>query len=112
MTLHKAFIEKSKAVRPSILKLARRYKLIDQCFKEFQREVFPGAGQDQVAAMRTCFFAGVAELHAVQMYAADTSTMEPTEDDLELYSNIMEEVELFHKRTIDAARADTSSRAN
>lgn len=109
MTLHKDFLALSKAARPGILKLARRRKLIDRCFKEFQREVYPGAPQDQVHELRVAFFAGAAELHAVQLYGAETGSIEPTDEDMELMSGIAEEIEQFHKRTIDATSADRAN---
>lgn len=112
MPLHHDFITLSKAVRPRILKLARQGRLVDECFKEFQRKVYPGAPQDQVACMRTCFFAGAAEMFAMQAYASDTDTMDPTDEDLELLSNINAEIERFHQRTIEAAKATPSGEAN
>ena len=107
--LHHDFLNLSKKVRPKILKLARRRKLVDMCFKEFQRAVYPNAPQDQVAALRVSFFAGVAELHAMMTYASNFETDDATEEDLELFSNIMEEVEIFHQRTMVASMADRSN---
>ena len=48
--------------RKELHKLARQGRLVDQAFKYFQRQVFPGAPPDQVAVMRTSFFGGAAEL--------------------------------------------------
>ena len=110
MTLHHEFLKLSKEARPRILKLARKRRLVDQCFKEFQRMVYPDAPPDQVAALRVAFFAGVTELNAMMIYAADTDTHDPTDQDLDLFSNIIEEVETFHQRTIDASRADETKR--
>ena len=57
-------------IRPEILKLAGRRKLLDKCFNEFLGAVYPGASPDQVREMRICFMAGAAELHAVITYGA------------------------------------------
>jgi hypothetical protein len=103
MSLHHDMKALSRAVRPKIMKMARRQKLVDQCFKEFQRAVYPGAPQDQVREMRTCFFAGAAELVAMITYGADTATDDATDEDLMFMQNIHEEIERFHRRTIDTA---------
>ena len=67
MPLDPKFVSLSKTARPVILKLARRQKLVDECFKAFQRQCYPGAPPAMVAEMRTCFFAGVAEMNALLM---------------------------------------------
>lgn len=108
MTLRNEMLTLSKEVRPKILKLASRRKLVDMCFKEFQRAVYPGAPQDQVAMLRIAFFAGVCELHTMLIYASDTDTMDATEGDLKFWSNIVEEFETFHERVIATAWADKS----
>jgi hypothetical protein len=79
--------------------------LVDSCFKEFAERVFPGAPPQQVAALRTAFFAGAAELNAMLMYAADTSTDDATDEDVTLLNNVTEEIELFHSRTIATSKA-------
>ena len=104
-TLHKDFLSLSKVVRPKILKMAKERRLIGQCFDEFQSVVYPDAPAFQIEIMRTCFFAGVAELNAAWLYAADTETGGATDDDLALLTGINEEVEAFHTMTIAAASA-------
>lgn len=92
-------------IRAAICKLARQGRLIDEAFKQFQRAVYPGAPPDQVHEMRTCFYAGAAELQALQFFAADTETNDATDGDLELWANIHNEIERFHQRTLKAAGA-------
>ncbi|MBW8638955.1 hypothetical protein K1W69_17295 [Hoeflea sp. WL0058] len=96
------------ALRPKIFKLAERRKLVDECFKEFQRMVYPGAPQDQVAALRIAFFAGAAELLAMQMYGTQPG-LAVTGKDIEFMYGVTEEVEAFHQRTIDTMQADTKN---
>lgn len=105
--LHHDLKAMSEAARPRILKLARRQKLVDECFKEFSRAVFPGAPPEQVSIMRTCFFAGAAELQAVLFYAT-APTLAVTGDDLDLMECFTKEIERFHARTIETMNADTS----
>lgn len=102
--IHKGLRDLSKKARPEILKLAQRRKLIDTCFKEFHRSVFPGAPDDQVAAMRIAFMAGAAEFYAVLTYGADLSD-DVTAGDMDLMAGVTEEIEAFHQRVIDAAKA-------
>lgn len=87
-----------------LLKLARQGRLVDQAFKYFQRQVFPDAPPDQVAVMRTCFFGGAAELHAIFMVGLEEGD-EPTDNDLAFMSMWVEELERFHARTIAASKA-------
>jgi hypothetical protein len=58
-------------IRSELRKLVRQGRLIDECFKTFQRAAFPGASPDQVAALRIAFFAGAAEIWAVMHAAID-----------------------------------------
>ena len=90
---------------PKIRKLARQGKLIDTTFKVFREAAFPDASAEQIHLMRTCFFAGAAEVHALTMYGLAEGT-EPTDDDYTFMSNWTGEVERFHKRTIAAMMAD------
>lgn len=85
--------------RTEIRKLARRGKLIDETFKVFQRMVYPGAPDDQVQAMRICFFAGAAELFALMNAGLDDGVSE-TDGDLALMQQWVDELERFHARTI------------
>jgi hypothetical protein len=73
--------------------------LIDECFKEFQRRVYPDAGPDQIREMRVCFFAGAAELFAVMNAGLDDGLAE-TDGDLDYMQHWVDELEAFHKRTI------------
>ena len=109
MPLHHDFLTRSRAVRPKIIKLARQGRLVDTAFKEFQRACFPGAPADQVHIMRICFFAGASELHALITYASDTATDDATDEDIRLWTNIIEEIERFHEFTIKASGADPQS---
>lgn len=93
-----------KFVRAEIRSLARQGRLVDQCFKTFQHMVYPGAPPDQIAEMRTCFFAGVAECNALMMAGLDDGLSE-TDGDLQFMQQWVDEVEKFHKRTIAAMTA-------
>lgn len=84
---------------PKIRKMARQGKLVDEAFKVFQRAAFPGAEPGQVGVMRTCFFAGAAEVHALTMYGLEEGT-EPTNDDYQFMSDWTGEVERYHERSI------------
>lgn len=99
-----AFDELHKNVNGPILKLARRGRLVDESFKLFQRKVYPGASPEQVAAMRISFFAGATELNAMLTFGSDLSS-DVTDADLEFWSNVVGEIELFHTRTIAASDA-------
>ncbi|MEQ8292517.1 MAG: hypothetical protein RIA08_09945 [Roseovarius sp.] len=91
--------------RPKLVKLARQGKLIDTAFKCFQRYVYPGAQPDQVAVMRTCFFAGAAELWAMQMAAADEGD-DVTDGDEQFLADFVNEIERFHQRTLQTMTAN------
>ena len=93
-------------IRPEILKLAGRRKLLDKCFNEFLGAVYPGASPDQVREMRICFMAGAAELHAVITYGASPG-MQVRDADMAFMEGIQAELEEFHRRTIDTASAGT-----
>ncbi|WP_306150699.1 hypothetical protein [Roseovarius sp. MMSF_3281] len=90
--------------RSEVRKLARRGKLIDESFKVFQRTVYPGAPDDQVQAMRICFFAGAAELFAL-MHAGLDDGLSETDGDLAFMEQWVNELERFHKRTNDTMTA-------
>ena len=45
MSRHHGMLARSKAIRPRVLKLARQGRLVDECFKESQRMVYPAARQ-------------------------------------------------------------------
>lgn len=107
MPLHHDLLNASKLAQPKILKMARQQRLVDECFKEFQRLVFPGCPPDQVAALRVAFFAGAAELNACLLFGCDPG-LNPTDDDMTFLTNINEEIDRFHRRTIEAMGADTS----
>ena len=91
-------------VRSELHKLARQGRLIDEAFKLFQRQVFPGALPDQVSTMRTCFFGGAAELLALMTAGVDDGE-EPSEADMALMDAYAEELDRFHARTIAASQA-------
>jgi hypothetical protein len=94
--------------RPQIKKLARRGKLVDTAFKVFCDACFPGASDSQRSSLRIAFFAGAAELHVLQMMAADEST-DATDGDFELYGQVATEIESFHQGTIAAMRTPKKS---
>lgn len=93
-----------KMIRAEIRKLARQGRLIDECFKVFQRAVYPDAPPDQVREMRVCFFAGAAEIYALMNAGLDDGLSE-TDGDLVFMSQWVEEIERFHARTIAAMAA-------
>jgi hypothetical protein len=104
MALHHDFVSTSKDVRGPILKLARKGRLVDQAFKEFQRAVYPNAPDDQVAALRISFFAGATELNSMLMFGTSLDS-DVTDADLKFWTHVVDEIERFHKRTIQAAKA-------
>lgn len=93
-----------KMVKTEIRKLARQGKLIDTTYKMFQRQVFPDAPPDEVAALRIGFFAGVAEAYALLSAGLDDGLHE-TDGDLHFMQQWVVEVETFHARTIAASKA-------
>ncbi len=95
-------IELSRLARPKIRKLARQGKAMDTAFKTVRAAVFPEATPDEIAVMRTMFFAGAAELSAMQMYGISEGDTEAPED-MVLYGQMMEEIELRHGATIQLA---------
>lgn len=99
-----AFEELHRKTNGQILKKARQGKLVDDAFKEFSRRVYPGALQQQVEIMRICFFAGATELHALLEFGSDI-TDDVSEADLEFWSNVVGEIERFHRKTIAASEA-------
>jgi hypothetical protein len=91
-------------VKGKIRKLAREGRLIDEAFNIFQRKVFTGAPESQVEAMRICFFAGAAELHALMMASLDEGVSE-TDDDMTFMTQWVDELEAFHLKVIAADAA-------
>lgn len=88
--------------RREIRKLARQGKLMDTAFKLYQRAVYPGAPPDQIAALRTTFFAGAAEMVALMTAGADDTDPETTSEAEEaMVFAVFDEVTRFHERTID-----------
>lgn len=110
MILRHDFLNLSKAARPRILQLAREGRLVEECFKEFISMVYTGAPQDQVQELRVVFFAGAAELSAMQMYALDPEQKDVTDEDMELMTHILDEIETHHKRIIELANAQPGMR--
>ena len=90
--------------RNELRKLARRGKLIDECFKVFVGAVYPGAPSNQRETMRVCFFAGAAELYAVMTAGLDDGVSE-TDGDLAFMQQWVDELEDFHRKTIAAMTA-------
>jgi len=95
--------------RPRIRKLARQGKLVDTTFKVFQRAVFPDAPEDQVHALRIAFFAGAQEINALLEASLDEGD-DPTDGDMEFMAQWQDEIERFHRRTIQTMMADQKSR--
>ena len=54
--------------------------------------------------MRTCFFAGCAEIYALMMAGLDDGEAE-TDGDMRFMEQWVDEIERFHARTIAAAKA-------
>ena len=96
--------EAMRIARPKARKLARQGRLIDESFKVFQRLVFPGAPPDQVAALRTTFFAGAQEIFVLMTAGVDDGD-DITDGDMEFMQGWAEELERFHAKTIAAANA-------
>lgn len=93
-----------KMVKAEILKLARKGRLVDECFKVFQRAVFPGAPPDVVNYMRICFFGGAAEMHAMLIAALDEGDGE-ADSDMAFMDSWVNEITRFHERTLAAMGA-------
>ncbi|MCZ4351568.1 hypothetical protein O4H61_03480 [Roseovarius aestuarii] len=93
-------------VHSEVRRLARKGKLMDTCFKIFQRQVYPGAPPHQITDMRICFFAGATELFEVMTAGMDDGVSE-TDGDLAFMKQWTDELEDFHRRTIAASQADT-----
>lgn len=90
--------------RASLRKMARQGRLIDECFKAFRQNVYPGASPDQIAALRVAFFAGAAEIWAVMNAAVDEGDAISDEEKAFMQGRV-DEIERFHERTIAAMRA-------
>jgi hypothetical protein len=93
-----------KMIKNEVRKLARKGKLVDEAFKMFARAIFPRASPDQVAVMRTCFYAGAAELHAIHISALDDCE-DVTDGDEVFYGQVCDEIEQYHARIIATASA-------
>ncbi|WP_010137345.1 hypothetical protein [Oceanicola sp. S124] len=87
--------------RDRIRKMARRGRLIDECFKVFTASAYPNASPDQLREMRICFFAGAAELFAVMTAGLDDGISE-TDGDLIFMQQWVDELEAFHRKTVAA----------
>lgn len=95
-----------KIVKSKIHKLARRGKLIDECFVVFAAHVYPNAQADQLREMRTCFFAGAAELFAIMNAGLDDG-LDETDGDLRFMQQWVDELEAFHRNTMATMTANT-----
>lgn len=93
-----------KMIKAHALSLARKGKLVDECFKIFQRAVFPTAPPEVVHGMRTCFFAGAAEIYALMMHALDEGE-DVTGADVAFMDAWVDEITRFHERTVAAMQA-------
>ena len=110
MPLPPSFIAISDAVRPQILKMARRETLVDDAFKAFRARVYPDASADQCAMMRIAFMAGAAELLALITYASDTASDDATDADLAMMEGISNEIERAYERILRTASANRGQR--
>jgi hypothetical protein len=100
------------ATRAELRKLARQGRLMDEAFKSFQRTVYPGAPPDQVAALRTTFFAGAAELVALLTAGSDvTSADQVSAEEEAMVFAVFTEVTDFHDRTVKLATTRTGGSA-
>ena len=97
-----------KMTRNKLRKLARRGKLIDECFVVFAAHVYPNAPADQLREMRVCFFAGAAELFAVMNAGLDDGISE-TDGDLKFMEQWVDELEAFHRKTMATMSASTAT---
>lgn len=92
----------ARAVRPEIHKLAKRGKAVDKAFKVTRAALYPDASGEQIAMMRVMFFAGAAELMALQTYGVSEGD-HITDADQMMFNSFMEEVERRHGGTIQLA---------
>lgn len=97
-----------KIARAKIRKLARRGKLIDECFKVFAAYVYPGAPDYQREVMRVCFFAGAAELFALMQASLDDGVSE-TDGDITFMEQWVDELEDFHRKVIVTSKPTGSA---
>lgn len=97
-----ANIALARAVRPRIHKRARQGKAVDTAFKVTRSALYPDATPEQIAMMRVMFFAGAAELVAIQTYGVSEGD-DVTDEDMALYFRFMEEIERRHGGTIQLA---------
>lgn len=97
--------EAFRIARPEARKLARQGRLIDETFKVFQREVYPGAPPDQVAALRIAFFAGAQEIFVLLTAGVDEGD-DITDADMAFMEGWTGELDRFHAKTIAASKAE------
>lgn len=95
-----------KMIQTKVRKLARRGKLIDECFVMFAAHVYPNAPASQLREMRTCFFAGAAELFAIMNAGLDDG-LDETDGDLRFMQQWVDELEAFHRNTMATMTANT-----
>jgi hypothetical protein len=98
-----------KIVRAHLLLLARKGCLIAQAFDAFRQVVYPGASEDQIRELRIAFFAGAAEIHAIQMAALDEGE-DATDADMAFMEGWVSEITEFHEKTLAAAGARGTKR--
>jgi len=97
--------------RAEVRKLARQGRLMDTAFKHFQRLVYPDAPPDQVGELRTTFMAGAAELHSLLMAGSDdTAPEDVSAEEEQMIFAVFDEIQRFHRRTIDLARSSPDGR--
>lgn len=85
-------------VQSEARKPARKGRLIDEVFKNFQRQVYPGAPPGQVHDLRVAFFAGAAEIFDL-VFMGTSQEDEPTFDDLAFLDSLAGEMRRFEERT-------------
>lgn len=102
MALNPKFLDLSARARPKILRLAREKMLVETAFVTFAAHVYPLAGPAQLKELRIAFFAGACELLQLQSFGWETESGsdEPSDGDLQLMTDIAEEIEGFHAKTL------------
>ena len=101
-------LERARKIRPKILKLARRGRAMDEAFKAVRKATHPDADAMQISELRAMFFAGAAEMLAIQMYGVAEGG-EVTDEDQLLFSRIADEVQRGHNQVLQLALATYGS---
>ena len=74
-------------------RLARQGQAMEAAFRYFGRAGFPAAGPAELQTIRAAFFAGAAELWAMNEHGLDDRSATPTDDDVAFIRALVTEVQ-------------------